>query len=351
MVLLTGRRRQGGGDAVGEGIVTTAPYLTSLQAVAVAFDCDISEAADLHPRHSFINLHRAVVLCRAIDRAAASGFGPISKIFALEKQAILKELSRTIDGIVNNRGPLPHGYHLGAILDAGNLYSIIQDAAIKRLTAHFKTVGIGSWQEGGTGQQSAEFFVTEILSRKEFYEIFERVSGQIDDNSERLLSALQEGNLCAFAKRGGNLSPESVPSLDFVYSVRDEFTPLHEQDALTIFPAPPGWIDLCFKRGDVEAIVQSWFAAVTETNDIPKEVEDIDSEPKKPKAQMPALLAWANDLWPAGDLPGRDSLLKIARRKFSGVDEKRHIRPLRKELAKNRRGGAPMHRRSLEVGK
>lgn len=69
--------------------------------------------------------------------------------------------------------------------------------------------------------------------------------------------------------------------------------------------------------------------------------------PERPKATMELLEAWARTRWPAGDLPGRDDLLREARKDFSGVKEKEHIRPLRVKLAsmENKIGGAPSHKK------
>jgi hypothetical protein len=65
-----------------------------------------------------------------------------------------------------------------------------------------------------------------------------------------------------------------------------------------------------------------------------------------PKATKAKLIEWAKRRWPNSDeLPGRDKLLAEARKEFSGVREKNHIRPLRQKLAsaKNKKGGAPSH--------
>ncbi len=76
-----------------------------------------------------------------------------------------------------------------------------------------------------------------------------------------------------------------------------------------------------------------------------------NSVPGRPRVTAEALERWAKERWPDGKLPGRDPLLHEARGAFKGVDEKRHIRPLRNKLAANRAGGAPAHQRRNELGK
>ncbi len=69
-------------------------------------------------------------------------------------------------------------------------------------------------------------------------------------------------------------------------------------------------------------------------------------EPSKPAASDKLLRSWALAKWPDRCFPGRDKLLKLARKEFSGVSET-HIRALRREASeKNRKGGAPSHAKS-----
>jgi hypothetical protein len=78
----------------------------------------------------------------------------------------------------------------------------------------------------------------------------------------------------------------------------------------------------------------------------PGGVQSSRSVPALPKASLHALRKWAKERYPDGELPPRDDLHAEARKSFSGVREKDHIRKLRSELAteSNKKGGAPRHR-------